>query len=70
MRSERIRHGLRLLAAKALASGMNAPDSKEKLNAIGIEPMVSANPQALSQFINAEFARWGRVVKAADIKSE
>lgn len=54
----------------ALVKAVNAPDSKEKLAAIGVEPKVSASPQALAQFINAEFARWGGVVKAANIKSE
>ena len=54
----------------ALAKSIQAPDSTEKLNAIGVEPMVSANPQALARFIDSEFARWGQVVKAAGIKSE
>ncbi len=55
---------------EAFAKGVNAPDSKEKLAAFGVEPMISASPQALAQFINSEFARWGGVVKAADIRSE
>lgn len=54
----------------ALAKSIQAPDSTEKLNAIGVEPMLSANPQALARFIDSEFARWGQVVKAAGIKSE
>jgi tripartite-type tricarboxylate transporter receptor subunit TctC len=49
---------------------VSAPDSKEKLTAIGVEPMVSSSPQALAQFIKSEFGRWGSVVKAANIQSE
>jgi tripartite-type tricarboxylate transporter receptor subunit TctC len=54
----------------ALAKGVNAPDSRERLASMGVEPMVGASPQSLAQFIKNEFARWEPVVKAADIKSE
>jgi tripartite-type tricarboxylate transporter receptor subunit TctC len=54
----------------ALTKGMNALESREKLAAMGVEPMVSANPQALAKFINSEFSRWEPVVKAANIQSE
>jgi tripartite-type tricarboxylate transporter receptor subunit TctC len=54
----------------ALTKGMNASESREKLAAMGVEPMVSANPQALTKFITSEFGRWEPVVKAANIQSE
>ena len=54
----------------ALTKGVNAPESREKLAAIGVEPMISANPQALTTLITSEFNRWERVVKAANIQSE
>lgn len=54
----------------ALTKGLNAPDFRERLTAEGMEPMISASPAALAQFIKSEFARWGRVVKAANIQSE
>ena len=49
---------------------MNAPESREKLAAMGVEPMVSASPQALATFIAREFSRWEPVVKTANIQSE
>ena len=54
----------------ALTKGMNAPESREKLAAMGVEPMISANSQALARFITSEFSRWEPVVKAANIQSE
>jgi len=54
----------------SLAKTIGAPESRERLEAIGVEAMTSANPQALVDFIKGEFARWGRVVKAANIRSE
>jgi len=54
----------------ALTKGMNAPESREKLAAMGVEPMTSANPQALARFITSEFSRWEPIVKSANIQSE
>jgi len=54
----------------ALTKGMNAPESREKLAVMGVEPMVSANSQALARFITSEFSRWEPIVKAANIQSE
>jgi tripartite-type tricarboxylate transporter receptor subunit TctC len=54
----------------ALTKGMNAPESREKLAAMGVEPMISANSQPLARFINSEFSRWEPIVKAANIQSE
>jgi tripartite-type tricarboxylate transporter receptor subunit TctC len=54
----------------ALTKGMNAPESREKLAAMGVEPMISANSQALARFITSEFSRWEPIVKSANIQSE
>jgi tripartite-type tricarboxylate transporter receptor subunit TctC len=54
----------------ALVKVANAPDFRNKLIANGMEPMASPSPDALAQFIRDELVRWGRVVKAADIRSE
>ncbi len=54
----------------ALSKGVSASDFKEKLAAEGMEPMTSASPEALAQFIKSEFTRWGRVVKSANVQSE
>ena len=54
----------------AVTKAIDAPESREKLAAIGFEPMISSSRQDLRQFITSEFARWERVVKSANIKSE
>ena len=47
-----------------------SPDLKERFITGGFEPMVSASPEAYTVFIKQEFARWGKVAKAANIKLE
>ena len=54
----------------ALVKVVASPDFKEKLVASGSDPLSSDTPEALKQLIKSEFARWGRVVKAANIQSE
>jgi Uncharacterized protein conserved in bacteria len=49
-------------AVKALKS----PDMSEQLLAQGAEP-IGDSPQALQKFIQAEIARWTKVIKAAHI---
>jgi tripartite-type tricarboxylate transporter receptor subunit TctC len=53
-----------------LVKVVNAPDYREKLAANGLEPMLSASPDAFVQYVKGEFSRWGRIVKAANIQSE
>ena len=55
---------------KAIVTGINAVDFKDKLLSIGVDPMASASSQALESFMNAELVRWGAVVKSSNIKSE
>ncbi len=54
----------------ALVKVVHSPDYAEKLAAHGLEPMATASPQSFVQYVESEFARWGRVVKAAHIQSE
>jgi len=54
----------------ALVKVVASPDFKEKLVASGSDPLSSDTPEALKHLIKSEFARWGRVVKAANIQSE
>jgi tripartite-type tricarboxylate transporter receptor subunit TctC len=54
----------------ALTKGMNAPESREKLAAMGVEPMITASSEALARFITSEFSRWEPIVKSANIQSE
>jgi hypothetical protein len=37
---------------------------------MGMEAMVSPNPQAFAQMVKADVAKWGSVVKAANVKAE
>jgi tripartite-type tricarboxylate transporter receptor subunit TctC len=52
-------------ALKALAS----PEVKEKLGALGAEPMPMA-PAAFDDFVKSEAARMATVIKAAGIKAQ
>lgn len=42
---------------------------KERFAQLGVEP-VSSSPEQFRQFIQAEMARWGKLVKEANIKAE
>jgi tripartite-type tricarboxylate transporter receptor subunit TctC len=50
---------------KALA----APDVREKLMAMGSDP-VSSTPEAFLAFIKLELARWGKVIRDNNIRSD
>jgi tripartite-type tricarboxylate transporter receptor subunit TctC len=56
-------------AAADIARALNAPATKGKLAAQGID-VVTSSPQALSRLIREDYARWGKVIKATGIKSE
>ena len=47
-----------------------SPDLKARFMNEGFEPMTSASPEAYSAFQKQEFARWGKVAKAANMKAE
>jgi tripartite-type tricarboxylate transporter receptor subunit TctC len=48
---------------------LSLPDVKERLSALGFEPAVST-PAAFGARINSEIAKWGKVVRAANIRIE
>jgi tripartite-type tricarboxylate transporter receptor subunit TctC len=48
---------------------MNAPDSREKLKGIAMDPGGMA-PEQLSAMIKADIGKYGAIVKAAGIKGE
>jgi tripartite-type tricarboxylate transporter receptor subunit TctC len=43
------------------------PDTREKLKKVGVEPL-SSTPEQYAEFLKAEIARWGKVVREANIK--
>jgi tripartite-type tricarboxylate transporter receptor subunit TctC len=46
-----------------------APDVREKLVNVGMEP-ATATPEAFAEFVKAEIAKWTRVVKTAGIRAD
>jgi tripartite-type tricarboxylate transporter receptor subunit TctC len=46
-----------------------APDYRAQLEKLGFEPFTSS-PEQSSEFLKTELARWGKVIKAADIKPD
>ena len=46
---------------------LQAPDVIEKLTAQGVTP-VGGTPEAFAEFVRADYARWGRIVKASGVK--
>jgi len=45
------------------------PDTKEKMQTAGFEPMTSS-PEKFAEFIKTEIVRWGKVIKDANISIE
>ena len=48
---------------------MTAPDTRERFAALGGEP-ASSTPEQAAEFLRAEYARWGKVIREAGIKAE
>jgi tripartite-type tricarboxylate transporter receptor subunit TctC len=56
------------LNAEALKLGA-APDYRAQLDKVGFEPF-TGSPEQCAEFLKTELARWGKVIKAADIRAE
>jgi len=54
----------------AFSKAASAPEIKERLIDIGVESMTSVSPEAFTRFQRDELARWGKVVKQANVKAE
>jgi tripartite-type tricarboxylate transporter receptor subunit TctC len=52
----------------AIAQAVAAPEVKERLKAIGSEPMPMASPADFPPFLKSELDRWGEVVRAAGLE--
>ena len=56
-------------AAADIARVLNVPEIKAKLGPQGVD-VVTSSPQSLAQLIRDDYARWGKIIKAAGIKAE
>ena len=52
-----------------IVKALNIPELRDKLVAQGLDP-VDSNPKTFGAFMKAESAKWGRVIKEANIKSD
>ena len=53
----------------AIGRSLQAPDVKERFTASGLEA-IGGTPEAFGAFMQAETAKWAKVIKAANIKIE
>lgn len=54
----------------ALVKGLAEKEVREKFISLGNEVHPSKSPEAFAQYIRAEYERWGKVIKEANIKVE
>ena len=52
-----------------IVKAVENPDLRERLTQLGATP-VGSSPQELAAYVRAELDRWGRAVKAANLKLE
>lgn len=57
------------LAAEA-AKVLEQPETRERLASIGMEPVSDSGPEAFGALIQAELARWAKVVREAGIRAD
>jgi tripartite-type tricarboxylate transporter receptor subunit TctC len=57
------------LLQREISGIMAMPDVRERSVAAGFEP-VSGTPEEFGAYIKAEIARWGKVIRDANIRSE
>jgi tripartite-type tricarboxylate transporter receptor subunit TctC len=53
----------------AVARAMRGEDAKEKMAALGAQPVADA-PEDFARFVRAEYERWGKLVRDAGIKAD
>ena len=52
-----------------IAAGVKSPELRERLSSQGYDPEVST-PQQLGEYIKVEFARFGKLIRAINLKDE
>jgi tripartite-type tricarboxylate transporter receptor subunit TctC len=55
--------------AQETATAINDSDIKERFNQIGIEPG-GGTPEQAARFLDAEIAKWAKVITTAGVKAE
>jgi tripartite-type tricarboxylate transporter receptor subunit TctC len=55
---------------REIANVLTMPDVRERLTALGYEPVAASTRQACATLIRAEISKWGKVVRDAGIKAE
>jgi tripartite-type tricarboxylate transporter receptor subunit TctC len=51
------------------AKAINETEIKDRFTQLGIEP-VGNNPEAAKKFLDAEIAKWAKVINTAGVKAE
>jgi len=52
-----------------IVRGLAAPEVRERLLALGVEPQTST-PEQLAAFVKSEIAKWGRIVRASGARAD
>jgi tripartite-type tricarboxylate transporter receptor subunit TctC len=55
--------------SKEMQTAVHKPELRERFIALGIDP-AGSTPEAFTQFLRDEVAKWGKVIKAANVKIE
>ncbi len=54
----------------AIAKAVTSPEVKERLGAQGVEPFLSASPEAFIEFLRKDLVRWERVAKESGARAD
>jgi len=57
------------ILSRAIAKGINAPDTKAFLSNMGVEP-AGTTPQEFGAFIKSEMTKWAKVVKESGARAD
>jgi len=57
------------ILSREMQTAVHKPELRERFVALGIDP-AGSTPEAFTQFLRDEVAKWGKVIKAANVKIE
>jgi tripartite-type tricarboxylate transporter receptor subunit TctC len=57
------------ILSKEMQAAVRKPDLREKFITLGIDP-AGSTPDEFAQFLRDEVAKWGKVIRAANVKIE